>query len=60
VTRRSPACRPDSSRESPIRDGFIHPLKAEVGDHAMQIELLEKKIEILRDGLRPPPRRPSL
>jgi len=26
----------------------------------MQIELLEKKIEILEDGLRPPPRRTSL
>ena len=40
--------------------GFIHDLKAKVGDQAMQIELLEKKIEILEDGLRPPPRRPSL
>lgn len=25
----------------------------------MLLELLEKKIEILEDGLRPPPRRPS-
>ena len=32
----------------------------QVGDQAMQIELLEKKIEILEDGLLPPPRRPSL
>ena len=48
------------SRESDHRDGFIHDLKAKVGDQAMQIELLEKKIEILEDGLRPPPRRPSL
>jgi transposase len=48
------------SREPDQRDGFIHDLKAKVGDQAMQIELLEKKIEILEDGLRPPPRRPSL
>jgi len=26
----------------------------------MQIELLERTIEILEDGIRPPPRRPSL
>ena len=48
------------SREPNHRDGCIHDLKAKVGDQAMQIELLEKKIEILEDGLRPPPRRPSL
>jgi transposase len=48
------------SREPDRRDGFIHDLKAKVGDQAMQIELLEKKIEILEDGLRPPARRPSL
>ena len=48
------------SREPDHRDGFIHDLKAKVGDQAMQIELLERKIEILEDGLRPPPRRPSL
>ena len=48
------------SREPDHRDGFIHDLTAKVGDQAMQIELLEKKIEILEDGLRPPPRRPSL
>jgi hypothetical protein len=47
------------SREPDHRGGFIHDLKAKVGDQAMQIELLEKKIEILEDGLRPPPRRPS-
>ena len=47
------------SREPDHRDGFIHDLKAKVGDQAMQIEILEKKIEILEDGLRPPPRRPS-
>jgi hypothetical protein len=47
-------------REPDHRDGFIHDLKAKVGDQAMQIELLEQKIEILEDGLRPPPRRPSL
>ena len=48
------------SRGPDHRDGFIHDLKAKVGDQAMQIELLEKKIEILEDGLRPPSRRPSL
>gem|GEM_PF-5112694 len=48
------------SREPDHRDGFIHNLKAKVGDQAMQIELLAKKIEILEVGLRPPPRRPSL
>jgi predicted RNase H-like nuclease (RuvC/YqgF family) len=48
------------SREPDHRDDFIHDLKAKVGDQAMQIELLERKIEILEDGLRPPPRRPSL
>ena len=48
------------SREPDHRDGFIHDLKAKVGDQAMQIELLERKIEILEDGLHPPPRRPSL
>jgi transposase len=48
------------SREPDHRDGFIHDLKAKVGDQAMQIELLERKIDILEDGLRPPPRRPSL
>ncbi len=48
------------SREPDHRDGFIHDLKAKVGDQAMQIELLERKIEFLEDGLRPPPRRPSL
>ncbi len=47
------------SREPDRRDGFIHNLKAKVGDQAMQVELLERKIEILDDGLRPPPRRPS-
>jgi hypothetical protein len=48
------------SREPDHRDGFIHDLKAKVGDQAMTIELLERKIEILEDGLRPPQRRPSL
>jgi hypothetical protein len=32
------------SREPDHRDGFIHDLKAKVGDQAMQIEPLEKKI----------------
>ena len=48
------------SREPDHRDGFIHDLKAKVGDQAMQIELLQRKIDMLEDGLRPPPRRPSL
>jgi hypothetical protein len=48
------------SREPDHRDGFIHVLKAKVGDQAGQIGLLEKKIEIRKDGVRPPPRRPSL
>ena len=48
------------SREPDHRGGFIHDLKAKVGDQAMQIELFEKKIEILDDGLRAPPWRPSL
>ena len=47
------------SRDADHRDGFIHDLKAKVGDQAMQIELLEKKIDILEDGLRPQERRPS-
>ncbi len=47
------------SREPGHRDGFIHDLKAKVGDQAMQIELLKKKIEILEACLRRPPRRPS-
>ena len=45
------------SREPDHRDGFIHDLKAKVGDQAMQIELLERKIEILEDGLRRGPSR---
>jgi len=48
------------SHEPDHRDGFIFDLKAKVGGQAMQIELLEKKIEILQDGLRPLPRRPPL
>jgi len=47
------------SREPDHRDGFIHDLKAKVGDQAMQIELLQRKIDMLEDGLRPPPRRSS-
>jgi hypothetical protein len=47
------------SREPDHRDGFIHDLKAKVGEQAMPIELLGRKIEILEDDLRPPPRRPS-
>jgi hypothetical protein len=48
------------SRGPDHRDGFIHDLKAKVGDQAMPIKVLEKKIGILEDSLRAPPRRPSL
>lgn len=48
------------SRAPDHRDGFIHDLKAKVGDQAMTIELLEKKIDHLEANLRPQPRRPSL
>jgi len=48
------------SRESDHRDGFIRDIKAKVGDQSMQIELLEKIIEIPEDGLRTSPRKESL
>jgi transposase len=48
------------SRGPDHRDGVIHELKAKVGDQAMQIELLKRKIDILKNGLRSPPRWPSL
>ncbi len=48
------------SRDSDHRDGLIHDLTAEVGDQAMKIELIERKIGILEDGIRPPPRRQLL
>lgn len=48
------------SREPDHRDGLIHDLKAKVGDQTMTIELLERKIDLLEDGLRPPSRRPML
>jgi len=47
------------SREPDQRDTLIHDLKAKLGDQTMTIELLERKIEHLEDGLRPPPRRLS-
>lgn len=47
------------SRETDERDTLIHDLKAKLGDQTMTIELLERKIEHLEDGLRPPPRRLS-
>jgi hypothetical protein len=46
------------ARKPDYRDGFIHNLKAEVGDQAMQIEPLEKKLEIPEFGLSPPPKDP--
>ena len=47
------------TREPDHRDEEIQRLKAKVGDQTMTIELLEDKIEILEDGLRPQPRRSS-
>ena len=47
------------SREPDHRDEFIHHLKAKVGEQAMAIELLERKIDVLETGIRPPQRRPS-
>lgn len=47
------------SREADYRDAFIHDPKAKVGDQAMTIELLERQIELLESGLRPPQRRSS-
>jgi hypothetical protein len=46
-------------REPDYRDGCIHDLKAKTDDQAMQIELLERKIEIVEESLRPPPRESS-
>ena len=48
------------SREDDHREAYIHELMAKLGDQTMKVELLERKIEILEDGLRPPQRRPSL
>ena len=45
------------SREPDHRDEEIQRLKAKVGEQTMAIELLDEKIEILEDGLRPQPRR---
>jgi hypothetical protein len=47
------------SREPDRRDTLIHDLKAKLGDQTMTIELLERKIGHLEDGLRPPSRRHS-
>ncbi len=44
-------------RDPDHRVSFMNYRKAEVGDQAMQIDFLEKRIEILADGHRPPPRR---
>lgn len=48
------------SRQPDDRDLRIHDLRAKVGEQSMQIELLERKIDSLESGLRPPQRRPSL
>jgi hypothetical protein len=47
------------SREPGHRDGRLNDRKAKVGNQAMQIEFLKRKIEIPEDGLRPPPGSPS-
>ena len=47
------------ARDSDQRDDFIPELKTKIGDQTMTIELLEKKISQLEDGLRFPQRRPS-
>ena len=46
-------------RDPDLRDDFIQDLKTKIGDQTMTIELLEKKINQLEDGLRFPQRRPS-
>jgi len=49
--------------QSPAGDhlvGFVHDLNAKVCDEAMQIDVLEKEFEVLGDGLRNSPWRPSL
>jgi len=45
------------SRQQDGRDQEILRLRAKVGELTMDTELLEKKIEKLEDGLRPPSRR---
>jgi predicted RNase H-like nuclease (RuvC/YqgF family) len=47
------------TRQPDHRDEEINRLKAKIGDQTMTIELLEGKIDILEDGLRPQPRRSS-
>jgi hypothetical protein len=47
------------SREDDHREACIHELMAKLGDQPMKAELLERKIEILEDGLSPPQRKPS-
>lgn len=46
-------------RDPDLRDVFIQDLKTKIGDQTITIELLEKKINQLEDGLRFPQRRPS-
>ena len=46
-------------RDPDQRDDFIQDLKTKIGDQTMTIELLEKKINQLEDGLRFQQRRPS-
>ena len=55
ATRLFPACR----RLCDHREALIHDLKTKVGDPAMTIELVDRKIGFLEDGSRPPSRRPT-
>jgi len=45
------------SRQADHRDTENRRLTTKVGEQTMAIELLEEKIEVLEDGLRPPRRR---
>jgi hypothetical protein len=47
------------SREPDARDEQIQRLKAKIGDLTMANELLEQRVQVLEDGLRPQPRRSS-
>jgi hypothetical protein len=51
-------CRELDHRESSIHDLWI-PDWAKVGDQFMRIEIPERKLDTLEDGLCPSPRRPS-
>jgi len=47
------------SRQADARDERIRDLQTKLGQQTMDMELLERKIEHLEDGLRPPSRRPK-